>query len=184
MRLDKDQAHTFRDREIYEDAGYRLCPLLEDCNDFPRREHAEKGISIKEFRARPQQSTSITQRKCCGNIPRYCTWREVVIGIARGSRKLCYTSVGKRYPELIVSQGECACLHAGRCCSARVAHESPGLSTTLWRQFRSDNNQCKATRTISRFSVGFLTKSNTLEYSLELVERDDRPIDSLDGSAF
>ena len=48
-----DQPLTFRDREIYENAGYRLCPLLEDCNDYARREHAEKRIPIKEIGVRP-----------------------------------------------------------------------------------------------------------------------------------
>ena len=51
--LQKDRAHTFRDREIHEYTGYGLYPMLEDCNDCARREHAEKCISIKEFGARP-----------------------------------------------------------------------------------------------------------------------------------
>lgn len=53
IHLDRDQPLTFRDREIYKNAGYRLCPLLEDRNDYARREQAEKRISIKEFGARP-----------------------------------------------------------------------------------------------------------------------------------
>ncbi len=82
--LDKDQPHTFRDGEIYENAGYRLGPLLEDRNDYARREQAEKGVSVEEFGARPQQSTSITQRECGGNVSRCCTRCEIVVGIACG----------------------------------------------------------------------------------------------------
>ena len=82
--LDKDQPHTFRDGEIYENAVYRLRPLLEDRHDYARREQTEKGIPVKELGARPQQSTSITQRECGGNVSRCCTWCEIVVGIACG----------------------------------------------------------------------------------------------------
>lgn len=51
--LQRSRPLTFRNRKIYENAGCRLCPLLEDCNDRAGRKHAKKGISIKEFGVGP-----------------------------------------------------------------------------------------------------------------------------------
>ena len=80
--LDRNRPHTFRNREIYENAGCRLCSLLEDGNDYARRKKAKKGISIKEAGACPKQGTSITQGKRGDNVPRCCTRCEIVVGIA------------------------------------------------------------------------------------------------------
>lgn len=41
ISLGKDMPHTFRDGEVYENAGYRLCSLLEDCDNYAGREQAE-----------------------------------------------------------------------------------------------------------------------------------------------
>ena len=56
--------------------------MLEDCDDYARREHAKKGIAIEEIGTRPKQSTSITQRKRGGNVSRCSARYEIVVKVA------------------------------------------------------------------------------------------------------